>query len=456
MKSIKLLSFIFLAFTSCSKILEIDNPNTQLVGSSVFENDATATGALVAIYSQMENDGYISSIVQLTGLSSDEFINYNNTSGAMDLAFNNLTSENAITSRFWSDSYKFIYQANAVIEALQKSRNVRSVVKEKLTSEAKFIRAFCHFYLVNLFAEVPIANSTDYRVNSTISRSSINKVYEFIIGDLTDASIYLNDDYLNGNNAISTERVRPNLSAVNALLAKVYLYIGDYSKAEETATKIISKSSTYSLLTDLNSVYLKNSKEAIWQLMVTAPLRNSRIGFDLILTSSPSSVSLRPSIVNEFENSDKRVNSWINSITIGSQRYYFPFKYKIGQNATSVVEYTMIFRLSEMYLIRSEARGRQSNLLGAYQDLNAIRLRAGLIPLVPTTLTDLLNQVNKERYLELFAELGDRWLNLKRSNSINQVMTSVKGSNWATTDQLYPIPLQEILRNASLTQNPGY
>ncbi len=456
MKSIKLLSFIFLAFTSCSKILEIDNPNTQLVGSSVFENDATATGALISIYSQMENDGYVSSIVQLTGLSSDEFINYNNTAGAIDLAFNNLTSENAATYRFWSDSYKFIYQANAVIEALKKSKNVRSVIKEKLTAEAKFIRAFCHFYLVNLFGEVPIVTNVDYRTNSIISRSSINSVYEFIIGDLTDASSYLNDDYLTGNNSISNERVRPNLSGVNALLAKAYLYTGNYSKAEETATKIISKSNTYSLLTDLNSVFLKNSKEAIWQLMVTAPLRNSRIGFDLILTSTPSSVSLRPSILNEFENSDKRLNSWINSITIGSQRYYFPFKYKIGQNATSVIEYTMIFRLSEIYFIRSEARGRQSNLLGAYQDLNTIRVRAGLIPLAPTTLTDLLNQLNKERHLELFAELGDRWLNLKRSNSINQVMTSVKGSNWATTDQLYPIPLQEILRNASLTQNPGY
>lgn len=343
-----------------------------------------------------------------------------------------------------------------MIEALKKSKNVRSVIKEKLTAEAKFIRAFCHFYLVNLFGEVPIVTNVDYRTNSIISRSSINSVYEFIIGDLTDASSYLNDDYLTGNNSISNERVRPNLSGVNALLAKAYLYTGNYSKAEETATKIISKSNTYSLLTDLNSVFLKNSKEAIWQLMVTAPLRNSRIGFDLILTSTPSSVSLRPSILNEFENSDKRLNSWINSITIGSQRYYFPFKYKIGQNATSVIEYTMIFRLSEIYFIRSEARGRQSNLLGAYQDLNTIRVRAGLIPLAPTTLTDLLNQLNKERHLELFAELGDRWLNLKRSNSINQVMTSVKGSNWATTDQLYPIPLQEILRNASLTQNPGY
>jgi hypothetical protein len=53
--------------------------------------------------------------------------------------------------------------------------------------------------------------------------------------------------------------------------------------------------------------------------------------------------------------------------------------------------------------------------------------------------------------------MGDRWLNLKRTQEIDTIMTSVKGPDWTIgVDSLYPIPLTEILRNMALEQNPGY
>lgn len=458
MKKIVTFSFciVSLGLTSCKKFLDTKPPKTELTGVTVFSNDATATGAQTSIYSQMENEGFIYNLIKQTGLSSDEFVNYDITTGGIDLAFNNLTPENGIVLGTWSTCYKYIYQANAVIEGLGISTGVTQGTKQRLTGEAKFIRAFCNFYLINLFGDVPIIRSTDYHSNSSKKRDPQQDVYNFIIEDLKSAVSLLSEEYVGGNNSPSSERVRPNKWTATALLAKVYLHIGNWSEAELETTRIILANSTYSLLPNLSTVFLKNSREAIWQLMATAPLRNSYPGSLLILTGTPSAVSLRPEFVNSFQNIDNRKQAWINSITVGSQTYFFPFKYKVGQNSTSITEYTMIFRLSEQYLIRAEARARQNKFVEANSDLNTIRTRAGLTSLSLSSLPELLDSINNERKFELFTELGDRWLTLKRTNTANTVLPIVKGSNWNTTDQLYPIPQTEILRNPNLTQNAGY
>lgn len=458
MKKIVTISIFIVAFglLSCKKFLDIKPPKTELAGTTVFSNDATATGAQTSIYSQMENEGFIYSLIQQTGLSSDEFVNYNNTAAGIDLAFNNLTAENVITLGTWTTCYKYIYQANAVIEGLELSTSVTQATKQRLTGEAKFVRAFCYFYLVNLFGDIPIIRSTDYRSNATKARSSKTDVYNFIIEDLKSATTLLSEEYVGGNNSVSSERVRPNKWTATALLSKAYLHIGNWSEAELESTKIIAANNIYSLLPNLSMVFLKNSKEAIWQLMVTAPFRNSYPGSLLILTSTPNSVSLRPELINSFQNSDNRKQVWVNSINVGSQTYFFPFKYKVGQNSTSVTEYTMIFRLSEQYLIRSEARAMQNKFTEANADLNTVRTRAGLNSLSISSLPELIDSISNERKLELFTELGDRWINLKRTNTANAVLSIVKGNNWNPTDQLYPIPQTEILRNSNLTQNAGY
>lgn len=456
----KILNFSILIFSlgivSCKKFLDIKPPTTELTGITVFSNNATAIAAQTSIYSQMENDGFIYNIIRQTGLSSDEFVNYDNTQGGIDLAFNNLTPENAIVLGTWISCYKYIYQANSILEGLENSTGVTQSTKQRLLGEAKFIRAFCHFYLVNLFGDIPIIRSTDYRSNSSKERDSQGDVYNFIIEELKSSATLLSEEYVGGNNTSSSERVRPNKWTVTAFLAKVHLYNGNWSDAELESTKVISANSIYSLSINPATAFLKNSREAIWQLMATAPQRNSYPGSQLILTGTPSAVSLRPEFVNSFQNADNRKQAWINSISVGTQTYFFPFKYKVGQNSTAVTEYTMIFRLSEQYLIRAEARARQNNFIQANSDVNTIRTRAGLSLISISSLPQLLDSINSERKFELFTELGDRWLNLKRTNTANTVLSLVKGSNWKTTDQLYPIPQTEILRNSNLTQNAGY
>ncbi len=121
----------------------------------------------------------------------------------------------------------------------------------------------------------------------------------------------------------------------------------------------------------------------------------------------------------------------------------------------------MVLRLAEMFLIRAEAiaRGNQGNLSTAIDDLNAIRHRAGL-EYLPNTLNkeQVIAAVEQERQVELFAEWGHRWLDLKRTNRASVVLKTIPVKQpWEGDYQLlYPIPVEEIRDDYFLTQNPGY
>lgn len=453
-----LVAFVALVIlgASCKKFTDVGNPEVQLDRNSVFSSNATAIGAQLSIYAQMENNGMAYNMIITPGVTADEFASLGTTSAAIDLATNNLTADNVTTYTIWTNFYKYIYQANAVIEGMEASIGVSSEIKKQLTGEAKFTRAFCYFYLVNLFGDVPICKSTDYKINESIARSPVGEVYDFIVADLIDASSLLSNDYLSPSSTNITERVRPNKAAASALLARVYLYTGKWVEADVESSKVIAASATYYLNSNLNNSFLKNNSEVIWQLMPVTPGYNSYPGSQFVTKSTPSVVSFDTNFIKSFRTSDNRKAAWILPLTVSGKTYFLPNKYKVGQNVTPITEYTVILRLSEQYLIRAEARAKVNNISGGISDLNVVRVRAGLPALTGLTQASLTDSIQVERKFELFAEFADRWLNLKRTGTVNQVMTPLRGSSWSSSDQLYPIPLVEINRNPKLTQNPGY
>lgn len=452
-----LLIFLVL-FSSCKKFVNIDPPISQINRTTVFQDDATATSALVGIYSQMFNSsefvgGGQGSISLLAGLSSDEFSSYTNSPDIISFNTNALTpTTSTITVSIWKPAYQYIYDANAALEGLQQTNSLTPKVKDQLMGEAKFIRAFCYFYLTNLFGDVPIITSTDYKVNITAYRSSKEKVYQQIVTDLKEAKALLGIDYAFCGN----ERVRPNKWAATALLARTYLFMGQWNNAEAEASLIINNTGTYSLVSDLNKVFLANSSEAIWQLKPTLPGYNTLEGQVFIFTSTPGIATLMPSLLNSFEPGDQRRTNWVDSMPVNGSNYYFPFKYKIGQIGQPLSEYSMILRLSEQYLIRAEARAQQGNISGAQSDLNRVRSRAGLSDTPANDLAGILNGILHERQIEFFSEWGNRWLDLKRTGTANQILSQEKAGAWQAKDTLYPIPQTERQNDPNLTQNQGY
>ncbi len=438
--------------TSCKKFIEIPLPVDQPTTTTVFSDDQTATSAINGLYSSMMIQNFSmfnSGITLYPALSADELYNTFPDANIAPFTNNALNSNSSIVdANFWKKCYNHIYQINAILNGLSNSTEISQTVKKQLSGETKFARALCYFYMINLFGDVPYIASTNYEENATVSRTLVSEIYQSIITDLQEAINLMSSDYP------SSGKVRPNKWTATSLLARVYLYQKRWNEAEEAATMVIN-SGIYSL-SPINSVFWGNSSEAIWQLLPVLTFLNTADGFTFI----PFSTSVKPQyavtdwLLSSFENNDQRKSSWLNSSTVNGQPYYYPFKYKI-RSGNTVTEYNMMFRLAELYLIRSEARAMLNHISGSQDDLNIIRNRAGLPNTTANNETALLSAIEHERQIEFFAECGHRWFDLKRTGRINNVLGTIK-TGWQTTDSLYPIPLSELQSNINLTQNAGY
>jgi len=452
--------FILGIACACESFVDVDLTETLVTSDKVFSNDITATSAVTGIYHDMlDVESYASgsdkSITALTGFSSDELVSYSMDANSVEFYANDILPENTNVLSLWKTMYKSIYEANSVIEGIEKSNSLSPGVRSQLLGEARFVRAFSYFYLVNLFGPVPLITATDYRINATLDRTDIDLVYNQIDADLDYAESNLAGEYVTG------DRARPNKYTAIALRARVSLYMENWSEAERLSSLII-ENEMYSL-EDIGNVFTKDSKESIWQLKPISADLNTLEGYFFILTSSPyvsiGANALSNSFVESFEPGDRRHDEWIGVYTEGNDSWYYPYKYKI-QSGSILSEYSIVFRVAEQYLIRAEARARQNNLSGAIQDLDTLRYRAGLPSINDLDDSidegDFLLAVEQERKSEYFSEWGHRWSDLKRYQRAEAVLGSIK-SGWSMDDILYPIPQSERNKNPNLgNQNPGY
>lgn len=454
-------------------MVTIDAPSTSVNEINTYSNDASATSVLTGMYTAMSLESSVftglNGISLLAGLSADEWKLLDGINNARLVAYyqNGLSVNLSYGSEPWIALYKEIYKANAAIEGLVRSTELTESTKLQLLGEAKFLRGFYYFYLVNLYGDVPLVITTDYKENSVISRSAISNIYSQILEDLKEAETLLSSTYLDGNlkpYSSKVQRVRPTKWAAIAMLARTYLYLKDYGNAEKYASQLINNTSDYGL-GSINNVFLSTSKEAIWQLQPVTLEHNTGDGWIFnIPTTGPDNehpVYFTKSFLSKFESADKRKDSgnWINKIIVNSIEYYYPYKYKSALKNAPLTEYLMVLRLAEQYLIRAEARLYLNDLMGVKNDLNILRARAGLIGTSFNDKNNLLVAIFQERRNELFTEWGHRWFDLKRSNAINDTMnlaTSLKGGVWNSFKQLYPLPLDDIKRNRNLIQNPEY
>ncbi|GGC33324.1 membrane protein [Parapedobacter defluvii] len=437
----------------------------------MFDDDITAAAVLTGIYTNMcsgpMDAARFVSLSLLGGLSADELTLHSADANPSYVQYyQNSLSASTLTQGFdyWSWLYPIIFKANAAIDGLEKSTKLTPIVKQRLLGEAKFIRAFCYFYLVNFYGDTPLVLGVDWKDNAAATRMDGSVVYQQIISDLKDAQRDLSENYLDANvSATTSERVRPNKWAATAMLARVYLYTGDYAGAEIEATAVIQQSDLYGL-SSLNDVFLKNSREAIWQLQPILSGANTPEGILFIIPETGPNenswpVYLSEDLLGSFEEEDQRKSEWVGNVDVNGITFYYPYKYKVSVFNQPITEYSMVLRLAEQYLIRAEALAQQDKLVEAASDLVAVRGRAGLGDVEATTKSELLDAILHERRIEFFTESGHRWLDLKRTGSVNEVMAEVtprKGGTWDANWQWYPILQVELEKAPQLIQNSGY
>lgn len=446
--------------TSCQDYIEIDSPPQKIVSETVFNNDETALAAMQGIYNQLASipfsNGGFDSVTVLAGLSSGNLkATHSYNKAYKQFEQHEILPDNYRNLNLWSTAYNMIYMCNSILEGLEKSNNVSEPLKTKLEGQAKFVRAFTYFYLVNLYGNIPLVLTTDYTVNALAGEENEEVIYQQILADLQDAVEVLDNSYSNG------ERTEINRNTAIAFLARVQLFTENWSKAEQLSSQIIEQTGTFQIQDDLDQVFLANNREAIWQISPLGRGDNSTNTWEgAVFVVDPvlsflASVKLSDDFLDTFEDDDLRTAKWIGT---SSRVGYYSYKYKIRNSTDDISEYSMVLRLSEQYLIRAEARARQGDMDGAIEDLNVIRRRAGLanISEVYPNLTEdnLLDLIMQERNHELFAEWGHRWLDLKRTGRTGEVLGD--GPQWQNTDVFYPIPETERIKDPNLSQNNGY
>jgi hypothetical protein len=487
-------------FSSCNKALDISPPVATITAQKAFSTDALANSAMAGIYSLLMNNGgsesFSNGISTLYGgMSSDELLNYAGSSNLIDYQFvtNMLPTNDAITDNaIWKPAYNIIYNCNLAIEQLAatQSTDLSAATKTQLTGECKFVRAFCFFYLTNFFGDIPLPTTTAFRTNGLLARVPQAQVYQQMVQDLKDAQSVLPADYsVSGN-----ERIRVNKWGATAMLARVYLYQKDWQDAVTQSSAVISDNSQFSLVSDLNNVFLANSSEAILQFqqnITQSPFNSTFEGlnilpnftFDAITAGSgdfylsdPSLYAslapyftpnyyFTPQLVNAFEPGDLRLTTWAQATPTPSVApysgitYYYPYKYttSIPSQTTAPTQYYMVLRLAEQYLIRAEGEAETSNLAAASADLNLLRKRAGLANVTAADEPSMLKAVAHERQVELFCEWGQRFFDLKRTGQAATALGALPAKQpFNPSSLLYPIPANEIIVDPLLKQNPGY
>ena len=447
--------------TACKKLIQIPaNPPTEIAQSEQFTDSASTMTAMADIYSYPSNgsngftfnDGYLS---LCTGLSADELsVGSNTATSALQFFQYGVTSLNAYLPLVWNDPYTGIYAVNAVMSGVATSSGLSTSLKTQLTGELELVRALYNFDLVNLFGAVPLVTTTDYTATSKLGRSPVDSVYTQILTDLMAAQEVLPVAYP------SAGHLRPNLYTVKALLAKVELYQQNWQAAYNAADTIIH-SGLYSLVPNLNNVFLNGSTEAIWQLPANGKFSVTTEANEYVPYTSGTvpAYPLTSFLLNAFEPGDQRLQDWTGKVIINTgsanDTSYYPYKYKNRIPSAPTTEDFMVFRLGEQYLIHAEAAAELGNLGTALSDLNTVRARAGLGASTASTQADLLTAIMHERQVELFTEWGNRWFDLNRTGTAGAVLNAEKGG-FQSYMALYPVPFSQIEVNTLLTQNPGY
>jgi starch-binding outer membrane protein, SusD/RagB family len=475
MKQLLLSIFILIGLSGCRKYLEPPLPINEIAASSAYSNDATAGAVFTGVFGQLLNQNdfaYSGGIGAITGLYGDELQNYITViPDYQEVYGDEVNSAEFLVTTKWTNFYSQLYSVNLAIEGLTPATGLN--YRNQWLGEAYFLRGLCYFYLTNLYGDVPLVLSSDYLTNNSLARSPQADVYKQIVIDLLQAHSLLDSTYHDGNGQVTTDRGRPDRAAATALLARVYLYTGDWKDAEAQASSLIADGGDYQLV-NLAQTFLINSTEIIWGLEPFDEFGTPYIVQDAKAYILPNgvtpeaaniAVSLSDSLVDAFEPGDARFTNWVGADTVAASGstpmtvYYYAYKYKAKGTYTAPQESLVLFRLGEQYLIRAEARAEQNNLTGALADLNAIRARAGLSASTAVSQADVLAAIQRERRVELFVEDGHRLFDLRRTGSLDALMNIVapqKGGAWASFKEWWPIPLTDIQNDPHLVQTPGF
>lgn len=459
MKKIK--NFIILIFSiiSCGKnYLEIKQDAKQVVPSKIEDYQALMNNGLMA-----ERTARV-----LSTLGADEFMIPDVSWKA--LAGSNLYQKNAYVwandvyeggeCPDWNEAYQKILYANMALEVEKiKPRPDEQEAWNKVKGTALFHRAWNFYKLAQLFCktydkktahlELGIPLRLEYDIEQKVGRSTLGETYQRILGDLSEAVSLL---------PISQENpFLPFRSSAYAMLARIYLQMGEYEKAQEHANLTLQNADYIIDLNDIQFNYLN---------YFDSPFENQQYGHGNKAVLFMSTFTGTAFAASRF-NVNRELYDSYDENDLRKKLFFHPYSGRIvyvgsyyGRGHGS---FFSGLSTEEVYLIRSESNARLGNLEEAMSDINHLlnrRYKDGTTPpLFNLDKTGILKFILQERRKELYMR-GLRWDDLRRLNKepehaitlIRKIgdesfMLEPKDPKW-----VWPIPINEI-EKSNLQQN---
>jgi hypothetical protein len=445
-------TFAQFSLISCEGLIEVEKPVNQIYKTEVFENTKTATAALAGLYASLFESSPLAGdqTGRLMGIYTDDLV-FNvqvSNSGLVEIYDNQPIAANPQILSYWTNAYQLIYTANAIIEGTDASNTLPDKDKAWIKGEALLLRSILYFYLQQIYGDIPFVTQTDYTVNKQMEKTESDKLLGLLATDLETAGVLLSDEYR------SAERIFPNKKVAQIMLARVRTLQHKYAEAEGLLQEII-KSPLYQLENDLSKTFLKDGKHILWQLKPKLPGNITKEALSYYFADAISAnYTISPDLIRVFTANDKRRQNWILNVPINSETWYRVHKYK--NRVDNNTEYSIVFRLDEVYLLMAEVLAQQGKVSQALPYVNAIRQKAAISLLQePIDQNRLLDEILIENRREFFAEMGFRFFTLKRFNRMDD-LKNVK-PNWKSYHSNWPLPEKELLLNPKLNpQNTGY
>ena len=484
-------ALLLLAMTwSCSSDFLDRKPKGQLTYDTFFETSDHALWATNAIYQQYRSwEMCAFPWIGITDIISDDADKGSTPTDALyvleldEFTFN---STNSAFAGAWQGHYHAIFRANLAIDNIP-GIAMDTTLRNRLIGEAKFLRAYAYFRLVQWFGDVPLItrplNADEYYNQA---RTPAAEVYDFIEKDLVDAINVLPEK----SEYPSADLGRVTKGAARGMLAKLYMVKHEFQKAADQCESIIT-SAEYSLLPRYGDNFLpagEHGAESIFEISAVAE-QASVVGpgatpFNMIqgVRGVPNLGwgFNRPSddLVAAYEAGDPRRQATI--IYVGevlpdgstivqdnpevlneryNQKAWVPAHAGLQDNGPGNIR---ILRYADILLLAAEAQNELNNPMKALDYLNMVRARARgsnnfILPNVTTMdQSELREKIYHERRIELAME-QNRWFDLARWGRIASVMSLVQPNFVAPKNTLLPIPQAEIdLTAHTLGQNDGY
>lgn len=467
------LSALMIGLSSCDGFLTEEPVVSQSNEITLSNYDGLAKATLGAYTFMNDGEWYGANFVLSCELRAGNAKNPTNTDFTSGRYINeyswNYTSSS--TSNLWKYAYFAIASANNVINNTdgKESQDVTTQDLNNLKAEALFIRALGHFDLVRLYAQpytsapqspgVPVMLVTELGLPS---RNTVAEVYAQVVEDLLLAESIIEDGYT--HEGVSDKFASASKPAIQALLSRVYLYMGEWQKAADYATKVID-SGQFNMFTadQLPSIWgqdvASDNGEVIFEIYGSKQNEYNEYWEDIAWLTFPdgyADVASTNDLRSLYEQGDVRGTLFRSHEK--APDHFWTTKYP-GKDLSVRPTYNniIVLRLSEMYLNRAEALARGAKIPGATadSDLQKITSNRGAST-VPATLDNILKERRKELAFEghLIYDMARTGTPLHRvdyEGAANAKDIDFPDYRWAL-----PIPKKETDANPNIEQNQGY